>query len=108
MATHSNQKVIKGYCIKIFLSFIFSGQKGELCIRGPCCFPGYWNQPEKTKEVMGDDKWYKTGDLAVFTDEGYCKIVGRAKDMIIRYLNFLMNFFYQICPKLLTGQFQRR
>lgn len=63
---------------------VASGQKGELCIRGPCCFPGYWNQPEKTKEVMGDDKWYKTGDLAVFTDEGYCKIVGRAKDMIIR------------------------
>lgn len=57
---------------------------GELCIRGPCIFAGYWNQPEKTKEVMTDDGWYKTGDLAIITDDGYCKIVGRSKDMIIR------------------------
>ena len=61
-------------------------QKGELCIRGPCIFSGYWNQPEKTDEVVGDDGWYKTGDLAVITPDGYAKIVGRAKDMIIRYI----------------------
>ena len=61
------------------------GESGELCIRGACIFAGYWNQPDKTREAIGEDGWYKTGDLAVITEEGYAKIVGRAKDMIIRY-----------------------
>ena len=59
-------------------------ETGELCIRGPCTFAGYWKQPDKTREAMGADGWYKTGDLAVITNDGYAKIVGRAKDMIIR------------------------
>ena len=59
-------------------------EKGELCIRGPCTFLGYWNQEEKTNEVLGKDGWYKTGDLAIITREGYAKIVGRERDMIIR------------------------
>ena len=37
------------------------GEKGELCIRGYCVMMGYWNDPEKTREVLGDDRWYKTG-----------------------------------------------
>lgn len=58
---------------------------GELCIRGPCVFPGYWKQPDKTKEVVGHDGWYRTGDLASISHDGYAKIIGRSKDMIIRY-----------------------
>lgn len=60
------------------------GETGELCIRGSCTFAGYWNQPEKTKEVLDEEGWYRTGDLAIVTEDGYAKIVGRSKDMIIR------------------------
>ncbi|XP_015266223.1 PREDICTED: acyl-CoA synthetase family member 2, mitochondrial [Gekko japonicus] len=57
---------------------------GELQIRGYCVMLGYWGDPNKTKDVINDDKWYQTGDLAVLDEYGYCKIVGRCKDMIIR------------------------
>nr|XP_033816743.1 medium-chain acyl-CoA ligase ACSF2, mitochondrial isoform X2 [Geotrypetes seraphini] len=57
---------------------------GELVIRGYCVMLSYWNDEEKTKEVIGPDKWYKTGDIATLDEYGYCKIVGRCKDMIIR------------------------
>ncbi|XP_062826647.1 medium-chain acyl-CoA ligase ACSF2, mitochondrial isoform X3 [Anolis carolinensis] len=57
---------------------------GELQIRGYCVMLGYWGDPQKTNEVMDDEKWYKTGDIAILDEYGYCKIVGRCKDMIIR------------------------
>uniref|UniRef100_A0A480N5L4 Medium-chain acyl-CoA ligase ACSF2, mitochondrial n=1 Tax=Sus scrofa TaxID=9823 RepID=A0A480N5L4_PIG len=57
---------------------------GELCIRGYCVMQGYWGDPQKTDEVIGQDKWYRTGDIAVMDEQGFCRIVGRAKDMIIR------------------------
>ncbi|XP_030064211.1 medium-chain acyl-CoA ligase ACSF2, mitochondrial [Microcaecilia unicolor] len=57
---------------------------GELMIRGYCVMLGYWKDEEKTKEVITPDKWYKTGDIATLDEYGYCKIVGRCKDMIIR------------------------
>ncbi|XP_048673922.1 medium-chain acyl-CoA ligase ACSF2, mitochondrial isoform X2 [Caretta caretta] len=57
---------------------------GELQIRGYCVMLGYWEDPVKTNEVIADDRWYKTGDIAVLDKYGYCKIVGRCKDMIIR------------------------
>ncbi|XP_065271725.1 medium-chain acyl-CoA ligase ACSF2, mitochondrial [Emys orbicularis] len=57
---------------------------GELQIRGYCVMLGYWEDPAKTNEVITDDRWYKTGDIAVLDKHGYCKIVGRCKDMIIR------------------------
>ncbi|XP_045600298.2 medium-chain acyl-CoA ligase ACSF2, mitochondrial [Procambarus clarkii] len=60
------------------------GESGELCIRGYCNFLGYWEDPEKTAEIMGVDRWLKTGDLAVLQPDGYCRIIGRIKDMIIR------------------------
>ncbi len=59
-----------------------AGQAGELCIRGPQVMQGYWNLPEKTSEVMFGD-WFRTGDVAQMTDDGYFKIVDRKKDMII-------------------------
>ena len=55
---------------------------GELIIRGPHVTPGYWNRPEATAEAI-QDGWLYTGDLAICDDEGYYKIVGRVKDMII-------------------------
>ncbi|XP_045344389.1 medium-chain acyl-CoA ligase ACSF2, mitochondrial [Leopardus geoffroyi] len=57
---------------------------GELCIRGYCVMLGYWGEPQKTEEAIGQDKWYHTGDIAVMDNRGFCKIVGRSKDMIIR------------------------
>ena len=45
---------------------------------------GYWDDEDKTREVLDDDGWMHTGDLAVIDAEGYCDIVGRVKDMIIR------------------------
>ncbi|XP_029783838.1 acyl-CoA synthetase family member 2, mitochondrial [Suricata suricatta] len=57
---------------------------GELCIRGYCVMLGYWGEPQKTEEAIGQDKWYRTGDIAVMDSQGFCKIVGRSKDMIIR------------------------
>ncbi|KAM7069175.1 medium-chain acyl-CoA ligase ACSF2, mitochondrial isoform 1-T1 [Molossus nigricans] len=57
---------------------------GELWIRGYCVMLGYWGEPQKTEEVIGQDKWYRTGDIATMDEQGFCKIVGRSKDMIIR------------------------
>lgn len=59
------------------------GQVGELWVRGPQVMKGYWRDPEATAEVLVDG-WLKTGDLACLDDEGYCFIVDRAKDMLIR------------------------
>lgn len=55
---------------------------GEVLARGPNVFAGYWNQPEATSEVF-EDGWFRTGDLAEVTDNGYVSIIGRAKELII-------------------------
>jgi fatty-acyl-CoA synthase len=57
---------------------------GELCTRGYSVMQGYWNDPEKTAEAIDRAGWMHTGDLATMDDEGYCNIVGRLKDMVIR------------------------
>ena len=59
------------------------GQTGELCVRGYSVMQGYWNDAQRTAEAVRDG-WMHTGDLAVIDAEGYCNIVGRAKDMLIR------------------------
>ena len=59
------------------------GEVGELWARGPMVVKGYWNKPEATAETFIDG-WVRTGDLARLDDEGFCYIVDRAKDMIIR------------------------
>ncbi len=59
-------------------------QPGELCTRGYSVMLGYWNEPGKTDEVLDRARWMHTGDLAVMDDEGYLRIVGRIKDMVIR------------------------
>jgi fatty-acyl-CoA synthase len=60
------------------------GAPGELCTRGYSVMLGYWEQPDKTAEAIDADGWMHTGDLAVMRDDGYCAIVGRIKDMVIR------------------------
>ena len=60
------------------------GEPGELCTRGYSVMLGYWDQPEKTAEVIDRARWMHTGDLAVMDDEGYVNITGRIKDMVIR------------------------
>jgi fatty-acyl-CoA synthase len=59
-------------------------QPGELCTRGYSVMLGYWNDPERTDEVLDRARWMHTGDLAVMDGEGYLRIVGRIKDMVIR------------------------
>ncbi|MEU8520076.1 AMP-binding protein [Streptomyces sp. NBC_01216] len=60
------------------------GTAGELCTRGYGVMLGYWNEPEKTAEAVDASRWMHTGDLAVLREDGYVRIVGRIKDMIIR------------------------
>jgi fatty-acyl-CoA synthase len=59
------------------------GETGELCTRGYSVMQGYWADPERTAESVVDG-WMHTGDLATIDAEGYCNIVGRVKDMLIR------------------------
>jgi len=60
------------------------GEAGELCTRGYSVMLGYWNDPDKTAEVIDAARWMHTGDLAVMDADGYVNITGRIKDMVIR------------------------
>jgi fatty-acyl-CoA synthase len=60
------------------------GKQGELCTRGYLVMKGYYKMPEETEKVIDKDGWLHTGDLAVMDENGYCKITGRMKNMIIR------------------------
>jgi fatty-acyl-CoA synthase len=60
------------------------GVAGESCTRGYSVMAGYWNDPERTAEVIDADGWMHTGDLAVMDECGYIQITGRIKDLIIR------------------------
>ena len=64
------------------------GARGELCVSGWLVQQGYYKNPEKTAEVMIRDEngvlWMHTGDEATIDDQGYCRITGRIKDIIIR------------------------
>ncbi|WP_270889826.1 AMP-binding protein [Pedococcus sp. 5OH_020] len=59
------------------------GEAGEFCTKGYSVMLGYWEQPDKTDEVLVDG-WMHTGDIAVMDDAGYVQITGRIKDMVIR------------------------
>jgi fatty-acyl-CoA synthase len=60
------------------------GAPGELCTRGYSVMLGYWGDPKATREAIDEGRWMHTGDLATMDDEGYVKIVGRIKDMVLR------------------------
>ncbi len=60
------------------------GTAGEYCTRGYSVMRGYWDDADRTAEAIDADGWMHTGDLAVMREDGYCTIVGRIKDMVIR------------------------
>jgi fatty-acyl-CoA synthase len=66
------------------LETVATGEQGELWARGFFTMIEYFDNPEATAETLRDDGWLRTGDLATMDDRGYCRIVGRLKDMIIR------------------------
>lgn len=57
---------------------------GELLTRGYCVMTAYWNDPERTAKAIDSAHWIASGDVATLDDKGYCRIVGRLKDMVIR------------------------
>lgn len=61
---------------------LLTGEPGELCVRGPQVMKGYWQRPEATAEVLDQEGWLRTGDIAIIQKDGYVKIVDRKKDMI--------------------------
>jgi fatty-acyl-CoA synthase len=61
-----------------------TGVPGELLVRGYLVMDGYLNRPDATREVMDADGWFHTGDAATMDDDGYLRIVGRIKDVVIR------------------------
>lgn len=84
------------------------GVQGELCTRGYHVMKGYYKNPEATQAAISEDGWLHTGDLAVMDENGYCRITGRLKDMIIRggenvYPREVEEFLYQH-PKILDVQ----
>ena len=79
---------------------VATGEKGEICTRGYSVMRGYWNDPERTAETIDAAGWLHSGDLATMDEEGYVRIVGRIKDMIIRggeniYPREVEEFLYQ-------------
>jgi fatty-acyl-CoA synthase len=77
-----------------------TGTTGELLTRGYSVMCGYWNDPELTAESLDKDGWMHTGDLATIDEDGYCNIVGRLKDIVIRggeniYPREIEEFLYQ-------------
>ncbi|MGF1613355.1 MAG: malonyl-CoA synthase [Gammaproteobacteria bacterium] len=59
------------------------GKVGEIQVKGPNVFSGYWQRAERSREEFTDDGWFRTGDLGKLDPEGYLTIVGRRKDLII-------------------------
>ncbi|TVO65880.1 AMP-binding protein [Denitromonas ohlonensis] len=84
------------------------GTPGELCTRGYSVMLGYWGDEAKTREAIDAAGWMHTGDIATIDDEGYCNIVGRIKDMVIRggeniYPREIEEFLYRH-PKIVDVQ----
>ncbi|MED4827289.1 AMP-binding protein [Bacillus atrophaeus] len=84
------------------------GVQGELCTRGYHVMKGYYKDPEATTSAIDADGWLHTGDLAVMDKQGYCRITGRLKDMLIRggeniYPREIEELLYQH-PKVLDVQ----
>ena len=82
------------------------GQQGEICCRGYNIMKGYYNNPDATDKAIDKDGWLHSGDLAIKTEEGFYKITGRIKDMIVRggeniYPREIENYLYRL-PQIET------
>ena len=83
-----------------------AGEQGEICCRGYNVMKGYYNNPEATKKAIDNEGWLHSGDLAVKSEDGFYRITGRIKDMIIRggeniYPREIENYLYQL-PQIET------
>ena len=58
------------------------GEAGEICVRGPQVMQGYWQRPDETRLVLGEDGWLHTGDIGAFDAQGFLRILDRKKDMV--------------------------
>ncbi|MCY9210098.1 AMP-binding protein [Bacillus subtilis] len=77
---HTEVKIVEpGTCQEVQ-----RGMQGELCTRGYHVMKGYYKDKEATRKAINHDGWLFTGDLAVMDEDGYCRITGRLKDMLIR------------------------
>jgi fatty-acyl-CoA synthase len=76
---HVEAKVVDQYS-----EIVPRGQVGEICVRGYSVMLGYWEDPQKTAEAIDADGWMHTGDLGTIDQDGYGKIVGRLKELVIR------------------------
>jgi fatty-acyl-CoA synthase len=95
---HTEVKIIDAATGKV----VPRGTSGELCTRAYSVMKGYYNNEKATRTTIDEDRWLHTGDIAVMDEHGYCKIVGRLKDMIIRggeniYPREIEEFLYG-CP----------
>lgn len=110
ISDHTEVKVIDGNGNVVPL-----GQPGELCVRGYMTLMDYYDDAEKTKEVLGSNGWFRTGDQFVLYENGYANIVGRLKEMIIRggenlYPREIEDFFNthaDVKETHVIGQFRR-
>jgi long-chain acyl-CoA synthetase len=59
------------------------GYPGELIVRGPQVFKGYWNQPQETADTLSRDGWFRTGDIAVMSPDGFFTLIDRKRDVVI-------------------------
>lgn len=58
-------------------------ESGEVLVQGPNVFAGYWRRPQATEAAFTDDGWFRTGDIGAFDGDGYLRLVGRSKELII-------------------------
>jgi fatty-acyl-CoA synthase len=84
------------------------GSQGEILTRGYSVMKSYWDDPERTRDVIDDAGWMHTGDLGIIDAQGYCNITGRLKDMLIRggeniYPREVEEFLYRH-PKIQAAQ----
>jgi fatty-acyl-CoA synthase len=77
---HTEIKIIDTETFKV----VPFGVQGEICVRGPQIMRGYHNKPAETKKTIDESKWLHTGDLGTLDENGYIRITGRLKNMIIR------------------------
>lgn len=93
---HTEVKIVEpGTCQEVQ-----RGMQGELCTRGYHVMKGYYKDKDATRKAINHDGWLFTGDLAVMDEDGYCRITGRLKDMLIRggeniYPREIEEFLYQ-------------